>query len=68
LEAIRSAWIKEYGEMPAGFSELQEWNDLIDAKTAMTAAERDRYTEASDDRTVPRKIFKPVLQRVKTNL
>ncbi|WP_013320347.1 GIY-YIG nuclease family protein [Gloeothece verrucosa] len=63
LEEIRLAWIKENGKTPLGNdSEQGKWTEPIDAKLAMTEAEKQEYQSTDDLGKI--KLLKKVSRRV----
>lgn len=68
LEAIQTAWIAENGTLPAGNGAIaDQWNQPIDAKIEMTAAEQTAYTTALDESTQS-KLLKQVARRVEAKI
>ena len=67
LEAMRDAWISENGSTPVGnAADADLWNQPIDAKTRMTAAEQAAY--ASSDEPGKIKALKQVARRVEAEV
>jgi hypothetical protein len=67
LEEIRDAWIAENGSLPSGNSTDEAlWNQPIDAKPAMTAAEQASYT--AGDGLTQIKLLKQAARRVEEQL
>ncbi|HHP7231288.1 MAG TPA: GIY-YIG nuclease family protein [Xenococcaceae cyanobacterium] len=63
LETITQAWIAENGIIPPGnLPEATEWTKSIDAKPAMTAAEKAQYNQS--DELGKTKILKQVARKV----
>ena len=65
LESIRQAWLEENGEISLGKSE-REWTEPIDAKLAMTEAEKVDYQKSGELAQI--KLLKKVARRVETDL
>lgn len=67
LENIRDAWIAENGCKPAG-NDADEgiWTQPIDAKTSMTAEEKESYEKG--DELMQMKLLKKVARRVETEI
>jgi hypothetical protein len=64
LEGGRDAWIAENGQIPSGNGPDQgTWNQPIDAKVQMTAAEQSDYDNALTE-TGQSKVLKQVARRV----
>ncbi len=67
LEEIRTAWLAEYGTVPAGNGDQQlVWEKPIDAKTFMTEAERDAIANAEPSQT--NKLLKQLARRVEADV
>lgn len=67
LDATRSAWIAENGSIPPGNdSENALWTQAIDAKGAMTQAEKETY--AASEAIAQAKLLKQVARRVETRI
>lgn len=67
LEEMRDAWIAENGETPAGNgADADLWNQPIDAKIRMTAAEQTAY--AASDEPGKIKTLKQVARRVEAEV
>ena len=67
LEEIQAAWIAENGEIPLGNGvEKAAWHDPIDAKVAMTEAEKETYTKSEDKEKI--KLLKTAARRVEAEL
>ena len=66
LENIKTAWIEENGTMPPGNGEEAKWQDPIDAKPAMTEAEREQYKKS--DGIGQLKLIKNVARRVEAEI
>jgi hypothetical protein len=63
LEEIRQVWIKENGSIPVGNAQDEAiWSQPIDAKTAMTEAEKEEYAQGGDLEKI--KVLKKVARRV----
>jgi len=68
LEAIRAAWMAENGVTPPGnAAEDDSWNQPIDVKQQMTAAERATYAAAPDELTQI-KVLKQCARRVEAEI
>jgi hypothetical protein len=69
LESIRSSWIAENGSLPTGNdSDAALWNDPIDTKTVMTAAEMASYEGIVADEIAKDKLLKNVARRVENEI
>jgi hypothetical protein len=69
LESIRSSWIAENGSLPTGNdADAALWNDPIDAKTVMTAAEVASYEGIVADEIAKDKLLKNVARRVENEI
>lgn len=69
LENIRDAWIEENGALPAGNgTEQAQWNQPIDAKSAMTAQEQAQFTSPTIDELGQAKLLKNVARRVEEQI
>lgn len=69
LENIRDAWIEENGAIPAGNgTEQAQWNQPIDAKSAMTAQEQAQFTSPTIDELGQAKLLKNVARRVEEQI
>lgn len=67
LEGIQDAWIKENGEIPVGnAAESDRWNQPIDAKPAMTAAEKQQFAQTDELGQI--KLLKKVSRRVEAEI
>ena len=67
LESIRDAWIAENAEVPPGNgAEAAAWNQAIDAKAQMTAAEQATYANSDDLGRI--KTLKQVARRVEAEV
>ena len=67
LESIRDAWIAENAEVPPGNdAESAAWNQAIDAKAQMTAAEKATYANSDDLGRI--KTLKQVARRVEAEV
>jgi hypothetical protein len=67
LEDIKAAWIQENGTIPTGNStDEAKWNQPIDAKLAMTEAEKDRI-DLLDELELS-KLLKNVARRLETQI
>jgi hypothetical protein len=63
LEEIRQAWIEENGVTPLGnSSDEAKWNSAIDAKLAMSEAEKSDYGQGTELEQI--KLLKKVARRV----
>jgi hypothetical protein len=63
LEEIRQAWLAENGTLPPGNSTAEaEWTQPIDAKPAMTEAEKQEYQNSEELGKI--KLLKKVARRV----
>ncbi|MEG3847381.1 GIY-YIG nuclease family protein [Microcoleus sp. herbarium19] len=69
LENIRESWIAENGSLPTGNgSDAALWNDPIDTKTVMTAAEVASYEGIVADEIAKDKLLKNVARRVENEI
>lgn len=69
LENIRESWIAENGALPTGNgSDAALWNDPIDTKTVMTAAEVASYEGIIADEIAKDKLLKNVARRVENEI
>jgi hypothetical protein len=67
LEEIRQAWLAENQVIPAGNSgEVSFWTEAIDAKTQMSAEERQAYLQAEELQQI--KILKGVARRLEAQI
>ncbi|MGF1478179.1 MAG: GIY-YIG nuclease family protein [Cyanophyceae cyanobacterium] len=67
LESMRQAWIAENGSIPSGNEEAEAtWTEPIDAKPAMTEAEREEYEQGTELEQV--KLLKKVARRVEEDI
>lgn len=67
LEEISRTWIAENGVVPIGNDTAQaDWNEPIDAKPAMTEAEKAQYRQSEPVKQI--KIFKQVARRVEAEI
>jgi hypothetical protein len=67
LEEIKATWIAENGSIPAGnAAEENQWNQAIDVKPLMTAAEKAEYEQL--DGLDQEKLLKNVARRVQSNI
>ncbi len=67
LEGIRQAWIEENGAIPPGNGADQaKWNQPIDAKQAMTEAEKQEYQKSEELAQI--KLLKKVARRVEAEI
>jgi hypothetical protein len=67
LESIRDAWIAENDQVPPGNgTEAAAWNQAIDAKVQMTAAEQATYANSDDLGRI--KTLKQVARRVEAEV
>ena len=65
LESIRQAWLAENGKIIPG-NDQSQWTEPIDAKLAMTAAEKADYQKSEELAQI--KLLKKVARRVETEL
>jgi hypothetical protein len=69
LESIRSSWIAENGSLPTGNdTDAALWNDPIDTKNVMTAAEVASYDGIVADEIAKDKLLKNVARRVENEI
>ena len=69
LESIRESWIAENGALPPGNGAAAAlWNDPIDTKTVMTAAEVASYEGIVADEIAKDKLLKNVARRVENEI
>ncbi|MGK7876444.1 MAG: GIY-YIG nuclease family protein [Xenococcaceae cyanobacterium] len=67
LEGIRQAWIEENGSIPPGNgADEAKWNQPIDAKPAMTEAEKEEYQQSEE--LAQMKLLKKVARRVEAEI
>lgn len=67
LEEIRSAWLAEQPQLPPGNdTEAALWNQAIDAKPKMTAAEQAAYSAGDELQKI--KVLKQVARRVESEI
>lgn len=67
LEAMRQAWITEYGSVPLGNgAEETLWSQAIDAKTQITADESAAYEAADEAGKI--KVLKQLARRVEAEV
>ena len=67
LEEIRQAWIEENGTIPRGNgADEAKWNQPIDAKRAMTEAEKQEYQKSEELAKI--KLLKKVARRVEAEI
>lgn len=69
LEQIQAAWISENGTMPLGNgSDRNAWEQPIDVKASMTAAERASYTDPQLEEITQQKILKNAARRIEAEV
>ena len=69
LEGTKTAWINENGTLPIGNGIAEaKWNQPVDAKQEMTAAERLQYQDPLIDEVAKEKLLKNIARRVETNI
>ena len=69
LESIRESWIAENGSLPTGNdTDAALWNDPIDTKNVMTAAEVASYDGIVADEIAKDKLLKNVARRVENEI
>ncbi|MGP1373353.1 MAG: GIY-YIG nuclease family protein [Almyronema sp.] len=67
LESIRDAWIAENGQTPVGNdADADRWNQPVDAKLTMTAAEKQQFAETDELGQI--KLLKQVARRVEADI
>ena len=67
LEGIRNAWIEGNGSVPPGNgSEASAWNQPIDAKLLMTAADKAAYEQSEELGKI--KLLKKIARRVESEI
>ena len=67
LEGIRQAWIEENGTIPPGNgADEAKWNQPINAKRAMTEAEKQEYQKSEELAQI--KLLKKVARRVEAEI
>ena len=69
LESMRQAWIAESGVTPVGNQDQRpQWEQAIDVKAAMTAAEMAQYQDEQLDDRARRKVLKQAARRLEADI